>query len=55
MNTNNDPEKTTLGHVDVTMALLSHERLSNTHTQTYVCATMYMYMKRKTDSDGDIL
>lgn len=36
MNANDDPETTTLGHVDVTMALLSYER----HTYTHACAHM---------------
>lgn len=56
MNANEDPEKTTLGDVDVTMALLSYERLSTPpHTHMHVHTYVY-YMKRKTNSDGsDVL
>lgn len=46
MNANNDPEKTTLGHVDVTMALLSHERLSNTHIHICMCNHVYVYEEK---------
>lgn len=48
MNANDDPEMKTLGHVDVTMSLLSYER----HTYTHACV---YDMKIKTDSDGDVL
>lgn len=35
MNANNDPEKTTLGHGNVIMALLSHER--HMYEQPCIC------------------
>lgn len=40
---NDDPEKTTLGHVDVTMALLSYER----HTYTHACVHMCIWYEEK--------